>query len=124
MNNNGFFEPDKINETAKALIEEWKPSTEDYDQTLLRLKFKGVKNGNNITETYDLIDYYDKQKNISSMARTTGYTCSSVANILLLGSFNQKGVFTMETLASNSKLFHFIINYLSNRNIQFDNGAF
>ena len=124
MRNNGLFEPDKINETAKFLTKEWIASPKDYDQTILRLKFEGVKNGNNITEIYDLIDYYDKQKNISSMARTTGYTCASVANILLSGTFSQKGVFSMETLASDSKLFDFIITYLSNRNIQFENSTF
>ena len=88
------------------------------------LKFKGVKNRTNISQTHDLIDCYDRLKNISSMARTTGYTCASVVNILLSRSFNQKGVFTMEALASNSKLFDFILNYLSNRNIEFDNGSF
>jgi len=124
MRNNGLFEPDKINETAKSLKKEWTSSPKDYDQTILRLKFEGVRNGNNITEIYDLIDYYDKQKNISSMARTTGYTCASVVNILLSGTFSKKGVFTMETLASDSKLFDFIISYLSNRNIQFENSTF
>ena len=124
MHNKGFFESAKINETSKSLIEEWKPDTKDYDQTLLRLKFKGIKNGNDITETYDLIDYYDRQKNISSMARTTGYTCTSIVNILLSEQFSQKGVFTMETLASDSRLFDFIIRYLSNRNVQFQNVTF
>ena len=42
--------------------------------------------------------------------------------ILLSGIFRQKGVFTMEALASDSKLFDFIMMYLSNRNIQFVNG--
>ena len=124
MRNNGLFEPDKINETAKFLTKEWIASPKDYDQTILRLKFKGVKNGNNITKIYDLIDYYDKEKNISSMARTTGYTCASVVNILLTGTFNKKGVFAMETLASDNKIFDFIIRYLSNRNIQFEESTF
>ena len=84
--NGSWIEADKINKTAKSLKKEWKSSPKDYDQTILRLKFEGVKNGNNITEIYDLIDYYDKQKNISSMARTTGYTCASVVNILLIAS--------------------------------------
>jgi saccharopine dehydrogenase-like NADP-dependent oxidoreductase len=123
MRNNGLFEADKINETAQSLIREWMPGPEDYDQTILRLQFEGIKNGNNLTQIYDLIDYYDKQKNISSMARTTGYTCASVANILLSGTFSQKGVFAMETLASDSKIFDFIISYLSNRNIQFESSA-
>ena len=53
MRNNGLFEPDKINETAKSLTKEWTPSPKDYDQTILKLKFEGVKNGNNITVMSD-----------------------------------------------------------------------
>ena len=124
MRDNGLFKANKINETAESLVKEWMPNLEDYDQTILRLIFKGVKNGYNISETYELIDYYDKQKNISSMARTTGYTCAAVANILLSGKFIKNGVFTMETMASDSQLIDFISRYLASRNIQFSNNTF
>ena len=118
MRNNGLFDTDKIKETAATLANEWTPNSEDYDQTILRLKFKGVKNRTNITQTHDLIDFYDRLKNISSMARTTGYTCAAVANIILSGDFKENGVFTLENFGKEIKLVNNILHYLSERNIE------
>ena len=79
-----------------------------------------MKYGKKLTETFDLIDYFDKQKNITSMARTTGYTCATVANIILSGDFKKNGVFTLEDFGRETKLVDNILHYLSERNIQFN----
>ncbi len=119
LKNNGYFAPEKIEGTAKSLINDWTPEKGDYDQTIMRLEFSGIKDGKEITETFDLIDYFDKQKNITSMARTTGYTCAAVANIILSGDFKQNGVFTLENFGEEKRLVDNILHYLSERNIQF-----
>ena len=119
MRDDGLFNPGVIEETAQSLINEWVPKKTDYDQTIVRLEFKGMKNGNEVSKKYDLLDYYDEENNITSMARTTGYTCSAVAHALLSGDFSKKGVFTMESFADNKNLVQQILNYLSERNINF-----
>ena len=119
MRDDGLFNPDVIEETAQSLINEWVPEKTDYDQTIMRLEFNGLKNGNEVSKKYDLLDYYDEGNNITSMARTTGYTCSAVAHALLSGDFSKKGVFTMESFADNKNLVQQILNYLSVRNINF-----
>ena len=118
LKNNGYFDSEKIKNTAKSLIDDWNPDKEDYDQTIMRLKFDGIKDGKDLTETFDLIDYYDRKKNITSMARTTGYTCAAVANIILSGDFKEKGVFTLESFGKEIKLVNNILHYLSERNIE------
>ncbi len=40
---------------------------------------------------FDLMDYYDGDTGITSMARTTGYTCSIIAQMLVDGHIRQKG---------------------------------
>ncbi len=40
---------------------------------------------------FDMMDYYDEDSEISSMARTTGYTCSIVAQMLAAGHIREKG---------------------------------
>lgn len=40
---------------------------------------------------YDLMDFYDDSSGITSMARTTGYTCSIVAQMLASGRIPKKG---------------------------------
>ena len=54
------------------------------------------------------------------MARTTGYTCNAVANILLSNSFTQKGVFNLESIGSDKNKVDNILQYLANRNVQFN----
>ena len=120
MQDIGLFEPDKIKQTAESLFKEWNPGKEDYDQTIMRLEFSGIKDGKEITETYNLLDYFDIQKNITSMARTTGYTCAALANVILSGAFSQKGVFTLETFGAVPNLVENILGYLSERNVQFN----
>ena len=120
MQGNGLFEPEKIKQTAESLFKEWAPDKEDFDQTIMRLEFIGKKDGEKITEIYNLLDYFDEQKNITSMARTTGYTCAAVANIILSGDFKKNGVFTLENFGRETKLVDNILHYLSERNIQFN----
>jgi saccharopine dehydrogenase-like NADP-dependent oxidoreductase len=120
MQGNGLFEPEKIKQTAESLFKEWAPRKEDFDQTIMRLEFIGKKDGEKITEIYNLLDYFDEQKNITSMARTTGYTCAAVANIILSGDFKKNGVFTLENFGRETKLVDNILHYLSERNIQFN----
>ncbi len=120
MQGNGLFEPEKIKQTAESLFKEWAPGKEDFDQTIMRLEFIGKKDGEKITEIYNLLDYFDKKTNFSSMARTTGYTCAAVANIILSGDFKKNGVFTLENFGRETKLVDNILHYLSERNIQFN----
>ena len=119
MRDDGLFNPDVIEETAQSLINEWVPEKTEYDQTIMRLEFKGLKNGSEVSKKYNLLDYYDEENNITSMARTTGYTCSAVAHAILSGDFSKKGVFTMESFADDKNLVQQILNYLSVRNINF-----
>ena len=65
----------------------------------------------------DLYDEYDKKTNITSMARTTGYTCTAGVNLILNDLFLDKGVFPPEMIGRKIKCYDFIINYLKERNI-------
>ena len=119
MRDDGLFSSEKLKETSNSLIEDWVPGESDYDQTIMRLEFKGYKNSIHVSKTYDLIDYYDKVNYISSMARTTGYTCSATANILLSDEPIENGVFTMESFGNNDNMVSQIISYLAEREIIF-----
>jgi len=41
--------------------------------------------------TYDMIDEYDEEHKITSMAKTTGYTAAIIARILGSGAVKKKG---------------------------------
>ena len=72
---------------------------------------------NDKTINYELYDEYDKVDNITSMARTTGYTATASINLILENLFTEKGVFPPESVSNNKKIFNFILKYLSKRKV-------
>ena len=51
---------------------------------------KVVVHGEGKSIEWNLLDYYDRETRISSMARTTGYTCTAAVHLLTKGMFTQK----------------------------------
>jgi saccharopine dehydrogenase-like NADP-dependent oxidoreductase len=85
----------------------------------MRIIISGEENGKSITYTYNLYDEYDKAKQTSSMARTTGFTCCAAAELILQNKFTQKGIIVPEYLGKKEKAYRFILDYLSERNIHY-----
>ncbi|MFO8030585.1 MAG: saccharopine dehydrogenase C-terminal domain-containing protein [Cyclonatronaceae bacterium] len=67
--------------------------------------------------TYDLLDRYCPQTRTSSMARTTGYTATAAANLLLDGLCPKKGVLPPERFGSDETCFRYIMDYLTERGV-------
>jgi len=66
---------------------------------------------------YNLFDSYDAASGISSMSRTTGYTCTAALNMMMAGLFTEKGVFPPELIGKDEACFRFILDYLEQRNV-------
>ncbi len=123
LRDSGFFstEPVDVNGTlirpldltAKLLFPQWqlKPGEEDY--TVMRIKITGAGK----TITYNLLDRFDKQTNTLSMARTTGYTATAVANLVVAGKYARIGISPPEYLGEAAENFKFILNYLAERGV-------
>lgn len=123
----GFFSYDEIevkgikirpiDVTAKLLFPKWKLKPGEGDFTAMRILIDGLENGINKKYTYNLYDKYDEKTNTISMARTTGYTCTAAANLVLNGDFNRIGICPPEYLGINEQNFNFILNYLKERDV-------
>lgn len=113
----GFFKKEHLESTARVLIECWKQEEADKDLTAMRVIIRGKKDQQNITVDYSLLDYYDDVAKLSSMSRTTGYTCCAMAEWMLMGKSKQAGVFPPEELGNDDELFSFILQYLQERNV-------
>jgi lysine 6-dehydrogenase len=123
----GFFEttPVRIEEvdispldfTSRLLVNQWKLEPEEEEFTIMKVIVKGEQNGKRKTIVYDLLDRYDPATQISSMARTTGYTCTAAVNLIAKNLFNEKGVFPPERVGRYKNCFDFVINYLKERNV-------
>lgn len=78
--------------TSRLLFEQWRLEPGEADLTVLQVILSGQRDGKGRTYTYDLLDRYDPQSGVTSMARTTGYTCALVARLVANRLFDQKGI--------------------------------
>ncbi|MDY0083137.1 MAG: saccharopine dehydrogenase C-terminal domain-containing protein [Ignavibacteriaceae bacterium] len=103
--------------TSKILFPIWKLKEGDEDFTVMRIIIEGEKNKMKIRYTYYLLDRHDKKTNVHSMARTTGYTATSVVKMLSIGLFDRKGICPPEFIGENHKCVDFIIKELKKRGV-------
>jgi len=106
-----------IDLTAKLLFPLWLLKEGEEDFTIMRIIIKGTENGQKVEYRYDLFDKYDRETKTISMARTTGYTCTAVANLVLEGKFNEKGVIPPELVTQNNDNLDAIIKYQKERGV-------
>ncbi|MDR4987458.1 MAG: saccharopine dehydrogenase C-terminal domain-containing protein [Bacteroidales bacterium] len=125
----GFFdkEPVTVNNrairpidfTSKILIRDWKLDPDEPEFTVMRIRLSGKEEGVPKEIIYELYDVYDDKEKLSSMARTTGFTATANAELILEGHFGGKGVFPLELIGMDPECFHFVMNYLKERNVLF-----
>ena len=99
--------------TSTLLVNEWKLGTEEEEFTVMKVIVKGE----NKTIEYNLLDRYDIASKTSSMARTTGYTCTAAVNLIAKKLFSEKGIFPPELVGKNKKCFDFVMHYLEQRKV-------
>ena len=130
LKSSGFFSETPVNIkgkeisplefTSAILFDEWKLGPTEEELTVMRISLKGTdEDGNEQSVVYNLHDEYDPETQTSSMARTTGYTATAVANLFLEGIFTEKGVFPPELIGKHENVFEYVMNYLKERNITY-----
>ncbi|MDX2046839.1 MAG: saccharopine dehydrogenase C-terminal domain-containing protein, partial [Chitinophagaceae bacterium] len=103
--------------SSKILINEWKLGEEEEELTIMRVIVNGETNSKPKTIEYNLLDRYDAVSKTSSMARTTGYTCTAAVHLIEKGLFNEKGVFPPELVGKHRDCFEFVVEYLRERGV-------
>jgi len=106
--------------TAKLLFPKWELKEGEEEYTIMRVICEGLENGLNVRYTYDLFDVYDKASQTTSMARTTGYTCTAAVNLFFDGHYNRKGISPPEYLGKSDQNFKYILDYLADRSVIYD----
>lgn len=106
-----------IDLSAKLLFPKWELKEGEEDFTVMRIKISGIEENMEKTYVYNLLDYFDRKNKIISMARTTGYTCTAVANLLLDNGFTKEGVNAPEAVGAEAGNLSYILKYLEERNV-------
>jgi lysine 6-dehydrogenase len=76
----------------EVLLDERMRLGEDRDATLLRVVVSGVKNEKRVKHVFEMVDYYDSEKDYTSMAKTTSFPASIAAQMIVSGKIDQRGV--------------------------------
>jgi len=105
--------------TAKMFFPKWKYEDGEQDITVMRVIISGTENEKPKTYTYDLYDTYDAKTNTRSMSRTTGFTCTAVATMLLEGTYGEKGIIVPEYLGKDTAHVKFVLEYLKQRGVEY-----
>ena len=109
-----------IDFTSKILFPKWKLQQGEGDLTVMKIIIKGKENGKPVGYTYNLYDEYDLETETSSMARTTGYTCTAVANLLLKKGFERSGICPPESIGAIPESFEYVVEYLRKRGVYYN----
>ncbi|MCX6294447.1 MAG: saccharopine dehydrogenase, partial [Bacteroidetes bacterium] len=105
--------------TSKILFNEWKLGDTEEEITVMRVTVTGTENGVEKKVAYHLYDEYNKETQTSSMARTTGYTCTAAVELVLKNMFSEKGVFPPELVSKHEICFNHIIEHLKARGVNY-----
>jgi lysine 6-dehydrogenase len=108
-----------IDLTARLLFPIWKLKPGEEEFTVMRVRIAGTEGNEQKTYEYNLLDRTDKTTGTISMARTTGYTCTAVAHLVIGGLYSRKGISPPEFVGSDGSNFKFIMNYLEERGVKY-----
>ena len=127
LRESGFFSQDEIeingvkikpiDFTSKLLFPMWELKEGDEEFTVMKIIVEGEKDKKKIRYTYNLLDRHDEKTNTHSMARTTGYTATTVVRLLAKGMFDQKGICPPEYIGQKPECVDFVLNGLKDRGV-------
>lgn len=107
----GYFSEEKMEGSSPRSI------TRDLFDKKLRMKVEDlcileIKAYGRVQKEVKYVDYYDREKNVTSMARMTGFPVAANAGLVLEGKIDGKGVIPPEYLGFEESKFRLIMDSL------------
>ena len=128
LNELGFFDIDAISVdgltttprtfTEKILAPKMVGKSNE-DITVLRVEVRGLKDGRSRKYTWEMVDFYDQSRNITSMAKTTAVPAAIIAKWIALKKITETGVIPIESIIIKDK-FEPFMNEMSRLGINID----
>lgn len=105
--------------SAKLLFQAWEFAPGEEDLTAMVVHVDGVRDGRRVRHALTMLDRYDAATSTSSMARTTGYTCTAAVRLLAAGLYRRPGISPPEYLGREERCYEFIMGDLAERGVRF-----
>jgi saccharopine dehydrogenase-like NADP-dependent oxidoreductase len=123
----GFFSSQKIRAasgtvkprdvTEALLFNAWHYEEGEPDLTVMRIVAEGTSAGKKVRHVYNLLDYYNTDTETSSLARTTGYTCTAMVRLLADGLWSEPGLTPPEVVGRDERCFSAVMDHLGDRGV-------
>ncbi|MEK0316641.1 saccharopine dehydrogenase C-terminal domain-containing protein [Cohnella sp. 56] len=81
---------------AIPLLERKMKGGSNEDMTVLRVTVTGTRNGRKMKLEWEMVDAYDKERSITSMAKTTGFPAVQLTQWMAEGKLDKRGVAAIE----------------------------
>lgn len=104
---------------GQLLFPMWKLEKGESEFTLLQIHVTGKRDGRPTRYRYDLLDYYDAQSDVTSMARTTGYTATMTVRLIADGLYTRKGISPPEYLGRVEGCCSYLLQGLAERGVRY-----
>jgi len=104
--------------TAALLFPKWKFKEGEADLTVMRVRAEGREAGETTRYAWDFVDHFDETTGLRSMSRSTGFTATAIARLLLDGTFREPGVHPPETLGAIPRLLERVLADLRARGVR------
>ena len=129
LRESGFFAKEKrtvagvelspLDFTTALLFPLWFMEEGDEDFTVMRVTVEGEAAGKPVRRVFNLLDRYDRASGTTSMARTTGYTCTAAVRLLAAGGYPRKGISPPEFLGAEPGAWDFMRADLARHGVTF-----
>jgi lysine 6-dehydrogenase len=106
-----------IDVAAALLFPLWHPGLAEPELTVMEITVRGRVDGWPQEFVYRLFDRTDERTGTSSMARTTGYTCTAVARLVAEGVFRRVGICPPEFVGADEACFERVLAGLRERGV-------
>ena len=103
--------------TTRLLFKLWEFGPEEADLTAMRVEVDTTAGGKTERHVYDMLDRYDRDTDTSSMARTTGYTCTAIVQLVARGQYAHVGISPPEFVGRETACFEQVMRHLEERGV-------
>jgi saccharopine dehydrogenase-like NADP-dependent oxidoreductase len=104
--------------TERLLFDAWRLDEGEPELTVMHIEVDGVDGGRPVRHVYTLLDRTDPETGTSSMARTTGYTCTAMVGLVAAGLWSEPGVAPPEVIGRRPGTFDAVLAHLDARGVR------
>jgi len=108
-----------IDVISALMFPKWTYEPGEEDLTVMRVIVEGTRKGKPKRFVWDLLDWFDRATQATSMSRTTAFPCSIMAKLIARGEFEMPGVIPPELIGQRPGMLDRVLKELSIRGIQY-----